>query len=329
MQGSNVVTRTFQWKLRLFSFLAVFSLSSIILAVQPITRVVDVLNDESTDTDGKLSLREAIASAVSFDVIEFDPNLFQGGPQTIVLTEGELGITTDIQILGPGSDELTISANAQSRVFSIAENISVELWNMTIANGKIVASETVYGGGGIINRGSLLLHYCVIDNNEVVSSNSYGGGGAGVLNITDINAEVGATLNVDNCTFSNNSISGEGLGTGGGICNITYGGQSARAWIYNSAFIYNSAIFNGSAIGTYLDVLGDFAFTQIVNSTISGNTNLAANGAIVCDAGWRRNLALVWISTIAPLRTIPMPGCHPLIPSATSLSGTALLRVIF
>ena len=48
------------------------------------------------------------------DTITFKPNVHQ-----ITLTQGELQITQDLTISGPGANKLTISGNDVSRVFDI------------------------------------------------------------------------------------------------------------------------------------------------------------------------------------------------------------------
>ena len=78
--------------------------------------LVDTLVDESDGnfSRGDLSLREAIELAnhwPSTDTIRFDPALTAAGPATILLTMGELKITDDVTIEGPGAELLTIDAS--------------------------------------------------------------------------------------------------------------------------------------------------------------------------------------------------------------------------
>src|SRR5688500_13416820 len=62
---------------------------------------------------GVLSLRNAVNTA-GVDTIFFAPNV-----HAITLTLGEIDITTDLNIVGPGAKKLTISGNNASRVFYI------------------------------------------------------------------------------------------------------------------------------------------------------------------------------------------------------------------
>src|SRR5689334_2641873 len=87
-------------------------------------------NDGVCDTSS-CSLREAIANATSGSTITFASGL----SGTIVLTSGELDVSTNLTITGPGAKILTISGNNSSRVFNITSG-TVTLANMTIRNGQ-------------------------------------------------------------------------------------------------------------------------------------------------------------------------------------------------
>src|SRR5262249_1132855 len=110
---------------------------------------------------GPGSLRQAILDGNAqpgADLIRFTGGL-QG---TIALTSGELNITDDLTVLGPGADRLTVSGSNASRVFRISStNVSstdVDLNDLTIADGR--ASDTAFlssqgpvtAGGGILNN---------------------------------------------------------------------------------------------------------------------------------------------------------------------------------
>src|SRR5438093_7100402 len=71
---------------------------------------------------GAGSLRDTITNAKSGDTIVFSPAL---NGQTITLTSGELVINKSLDVEGPGADELTISGNDTSRVFTLTEGLTV------------------------------------------------------------------------------------------------------------------------------------------------------------------------------------------------------------
>ena len=67
---------------------------------------------------GAGSLRQAILDAEAnpgADVVAFA----KGVKGTITLTSGELGITSDLTVSGPGANTLTISGNDSSRIFNV------------------------------------------------------------------------------------------------------------------------------------------------------------------------------------------------------------------
>src|SRR6202011_3499474 len=73
------------------------------------------VTDPADSGDG--SLRAVIAGAQSGDQVVFDTSL-KG--QTITLASGPLAIAQSLDIEGPGTDQLAISANHASRIFAIS-----------------------------------------------------------------------------------------------------------------------------------------------------------------------------------------------------------------
>src|SRR5262249_7691390 len=93
---------------------------------------------------GPGSLRPAVLDANAnpgFDLIVFAP----AAHGTIGLTTGQLSITDDLGVVGPGADQLAVSGNHQSRIFSISGGATVAITGLTIRDGLSVGSD----GGGI------------------------------------------------------------------------------------------------------------------------------------------------------------------------------------
>src|SRR5262249_57360173 len=124
---------------------------------------------------GPGSLRAAVARAnahTGADVIAFDDGL----TGTIALTGGELDITDDLKINGPGADKLTVSGGNISRVFQVEAGETVSISGLTIAGGNA----GLFNGGGIDNFGTLTVRDSVFSGNSAVN-----GGG--------LESEVGGT----------------------------------------------------------------------------------------------------------------------------------------
>src|SRR5262249_57444788 len=90
-------------------------------------RLVPSVFHVTTLADGVAgSLRDAVTQAnahTGADVITFQSGL----TGTIALTGGELDITDDVKINGPGADKLTVSGNNASRIFHVQFVPSVNL----------------------------------------------------------------------------------------------------------------------------------------------------------------------------------------------------------
>src|SRR5207249_244089 len=109
----------------------------------------------NTADTGAGSLRQAIADANADpcpSTITFDTAGVFATPQTITLTNGELVVSNNVIILGPGANVLAVNGNAASRVFHVSSNIVVTIAGLTITNGNASGSN----GGGIINDHSTL-----------------------------------------------------------------------------------------------------------------------------------------------------------------------------
>src|SRR5262249_43393382 len=99
---------------------------------------------------GPGTLRQAIADSQNGDQIVFDSSLHG---QSITLTSGQLAVSKSLDIEGPGADELAVSGNHQSRVFSISGGVTVTIAGLTITDGLALGGAPALGGG-ILNVGS-------------------------------------------------------------------------------------------------------------------------------------------------------------------------------
>jgi hypothetical protein len=207
------------------------------------------------DDSGDGSLRQAILDANAnpgADTIDFQDELLG----TITLTSGELDITDDLTINGPGIFAITVSGNHASRVFEINNGVTAMISGLTISDGS-----TTDKGGGILNQDTLTL------TNVVLSGNSAAVAGGAIFNDAESSAKI------TNSTLSNNFVI---IGPGGGIFN---GGSTLV--ITNSTLSGNSAKGSGGGGG---GIFGGGSLT-IINSTLSGNSSRGGGAGIAVEQG--------------------------------------------
>jgi len=177
------------------------------------TTIIVVTN---TNDSGPGSLRDALAAANDGDMIDAT-----GVSGTILLTSGELQVTHNVTINGPGAANLAVNGNDAFVVFhNFASNATIS--GFTITNGN---------GGGIVNRGGL-----TVSDSSVVSN--AGGGG---INNDAVNRST--TLTITNSTVSGNSATS----SDGGIFTEGFDGD-ATLTVSNSSISGNSANANGGGI---------------------------------------------------------------------------------
>lgn len=156
---------------------------------------------------------------------------------------GQLTITDDLTIAGPGTRKISISAAGNRRAFQIDNDendpFSVNISGLTITNGTAPAGsdENAGRGGAILNLGNLNL-------TEVAITNSFATYGGGILNAGRLN--VSRSLIADNQAFAD----------GGGI--------------------HNGIPVDGEDSGSTTD--GPRPVTSIINSTITGNRASSGSG---------------------------------------------------
>src|SRR5262245_4076480 len=174
---------------------------------------------------GAGSLRQAILDANALpgaDDIAFAPGL----AGTIALASGQLDITDDLEINGPGVNRLTISGNDADRVLHISSGTTVSLNRLTVAHGRAVE------GAGVLNLGTLTVSRSVFADNQALGGPGEVARGGGIFN------SAGATLTVLDGTFTGNQAVGgaDATGRGGGIFN-----QGLSLSVVRTTFSHNLA----------------------------------------------------------------------------------------
>ncbi len=115
------------------------------------TITVNSLGDNGPgNCSSSCTLRDAIATALSGDTIEFNIAL----PWTITLTGTELAIGTPLSIIGPGADLLSVSANNASRVMNVSAAVMISGLTLRDGNATGPGAGGVGAGGCVLFTGS-------------------------------------------------------------------------------------------------------------------------------------------------------------------------------
>jgi hypothetical protein len=156
---------------------------------------------------GSGSLRAAVAAANAHpgaDTINFADSLHG----TVGLTSGELLITDDVTVAGPGASKLSVSGTGSNRVFDITAGQTVTISDLTLS-GDVLSDNVVAGsatgtggrGGGLRSLdGNLTITDCVISGNRAL------GGAAPLGDAIGGGVYIFAgTATINGTTFSNNN----------------------------------------------------------------------------------------------------------------------------
>jgi hypothetical protein len=236
----------------------------------------------NTNNSGSGSLRQMVIDAASGDTICFDESV----TGTITLTTGEISISKDLNIIGPGADVLEVSGNDASRIFNISgSGIDVKITGLTITEG--LSSAVAARGGAIFNdsNGLVTIEDCIIENSESRGSTNSARGGA--IHNTGVRSSShgpgdSQLFTIRNCIIRGNLSTATSSVTqrGGGVSNYSSG--SLTAWM----LIEKSVFYNNNVIGTGTNEQGGgisnegFTNITITNTTISGNQASHAGGLL-------------------------------------------------
>jgi PKD repeat protein len=208
---------------------------------------------------GPGSLREAIATAVSGDIIDMR------GIEGTILLQSPITISfKGVSILGPGKDKLKLSGQGATRIFSITtiNNKSISISGVSIVNGKFddFGGCVFANGGGRLNFNDVEFKDCIC--NRLSNVEALGGAMAAAND----------SLSIENCQFVGNLASSISIGGSVGAALHT---QVTHLSINSSSFYNNTAFsLSGntiSAVSIRPRVSGGSASFQINNSTFSGN----------------------------------------------------------
>jgi hypothetical protein len=223
--------------------------------------------------NGPGSLRDTIGAAASGVTIDFDPSL---AGQTITLTSGELLLTKNLDIEGPGADSLTVSGNNASRVFEVASGANDSISGLTVANGWLDGGDVT--GAGVKNAGFLIMSNSTVANNFARQGSGGAGFGGGIYNL--------GTLIVQDSLITGNTAGYSDNGFGGGIYSL------GTLTVQDSLISSNTAVGGGGGI---VDSGPNGALT-VVNSTISNDVGALRGGGLLLGG---RGAVVISSSTIS------------------------------
>jgi hypothetical protein len=194
------------------------------------------------------------------------------GPDSVLLqVTGSINLASpmvtlsgELNIKGPGADQLTINGQQNGTVFFVDPGAFVEISSL-----KITGGETTGFGGGIHNDGNLIL------SDSVVTENNAGRIGGGIYN--------SGTLWIFASEISQNEakLSSAGIAMGGGIFNE----EGSLLSIHGSLITENSTKLGYSTVG-FGGGIANLGRATIVECTISSNTtNEYGPGTIGGDGG--------------------------------------------
>ncbi|MBO7725850.1 MAG: hypothetical protein J6S40_05225 [Thermoguttaceae bacterium] len=241
------------------------SLGSYTVRAGSTKRLVVTTLEDSFDSDGFLSLREALLLAEDRAVITFDPSLAGG---TVQLADKEIVIDRRVTVDASPAGGITVCGSGTNRVFRVyggSTDAPVTLIGLTITGGG-------FGyGAGIYNVGWLKLVNCVVTGNAASSN------GGGIYSTKEI-------------TLVSSTVSGNTAPKGGGLSV-----SSGKAELTNTIVALNDAADNADFAGTWTgtnNIVGadpGFVTAPIFEDGVlvnGGSLDLSlAEGSAAIDAG--------------------------------------------
>ncbi|MBQ1278174.1 MAG: hypothetical protein IIY07_05975, partial [Thermoguttaceae bacterium] len=241
--------------------------------IEAASTVVTTEDDVVDAYDGEISLREAIQYAEAGATIAFADDV-----ETITLAGTELTIDKALTIQGfvdeTGAPQITIDANEQSGVFTVAEGTSAAFYGLTITGGY-----TDWNGGGVYVQGfaaTTFTNVKITKNTAVTGGGVHAENGASVIftnveiteNVADFNGGGAAICASASAIFTNVEISGNVANQGGGVFV-----QGGKATLTNVAITENQ----GSQ-GVGLSVQGGEA--TLTNATLVRNLQILGGNSV-------------------------------------------------
>src|SRR5438874_943678 len=182
---------------------------------------------------------------------------------TIYPTKALPDVSDSVNINGPGTAKLNVVniTGVKFRVFNVTSSGTVSFSNLTIGNVNPFGDRSLGGGIQNASTGTVNISNCTITDNTA-TGNTVSDNGGGIRN--------GAgTVNVTNSTISGNTASGAVFGgLGGGIYN-----DSGTVNVSNSTIAFNQAVIPSGSGGITLGggICNNKGTIVVTNSTLKRN----------------------------------------------------------
>jgi len=221
----------------------------------------------TANANGEVNLIRLDAGTYTLTAVDNNTDVSNGLPS----------VTSPLTIGGNGSGNTIIERAAsapQFRIFHVAQSGLLNLEDLTVRGGSL-GGAVVLGGGGILNRGTLVVTHCAVTDNFVFTGSSGGGGGiaslgrlfiAGstVANNRATQSRGGGIFSTAAVTVINSTIRGNRSEAGGG--GIAISNTAGSATIIGTTIVDNEA---GGSNGGGLH--SESSAVAIVNSTFAEN----------------------------------------------------------
>jgi hypothetical protein len=257
----------------------------------PATATVTILENGfivfNTNDNGEGSLRQAVLNAngsAGNAVITFDPSV----TGVITLISGEIAVTKNLTLNGPGAGVLAISGGDLSRILSFS-GVTATVSGLTLSNGTgLGAINNGFGGAILAVNGSFTVKDCVFRDNT--AGGTAAGLAAGFCSVTvsrctfthNVCNNCSAFYLQDGTAFVSESTFDTNSGTSGDAVRVNATSGTANFTAQNSTFSGN--VVSSTAFAPALTLQGANATATLTNCTITGNTNQAGGtGGIVMD----------------------------------------------
>jgi hypothetical protein len=250
-------------------------------------------NVTNLDDTGAGSLRNAITQANADPAA--DTITFQSGLSGTIPVNGEMTISEDLTIQGPGASTITLDGGGNDRIIEATSQKDVSISGLTFTHGSVgtgadggalyfsggsaslddvvVTNSDARRGGGVFFNGN---DFSIADSRLSGNSADYIGGGIGGDGYNGVSPD--ESISITGTTVSGNSAryAGGGIALYDSYVDVLVDSSTISSNTISGAA--SSSYENGG--GIWFEDTYDGASTTVSNSTVTGNTAPDAGGGV-------------------------------------------------